>query len=161
MGKKNKLKKPTLAGSKTVIGFSVVMLLLFVGMAYLASHIQPARSRRPDSPQIPIYFERAEDAMPFPATLDPARFVIGQIRDAYQVAKDAPGVLAQQSCYCYCQRRGHRSLLDCFASTHATSCDICIKEGLLAGQMNRQGKTAEEIRAAIIQDQWANVRSSR
>ncbi len=59
MGKKNKLKKPTLAGSKTVIGFSVVMLLLFVGMAYLASHIQPARSRRPDSPQIPIYFERA------------------------------------------------------------------------------------------------------
>src|SRR5216683_2222753 len=67
MGKKNKLKKPTLAGSKTVIGFSVVMLLLFVGMAYLASHIQPARSRRPDSPQIPIYFERAEDAMPFPA----------------------------------------------------------------------------------------------
>lgn len=33
MGKKNKLKKPTLAGSKTVIGFSVVMPLLFVGMA--------------------------------------------------------------------------------------------------------------------------------
>lgn len=36
--------------------------------------------------------------MPFPATLEAARFVIGQIRDAYQVAKDAPGVLAQQLC---------------------------------------------------------------
>jgi len=56
---------------------------------------------------------------------------------------------------------GHRSLLDCFRDLHATSCDICINEARLAGRLHRQGKTAEEIRAAIIQKQSANLGSSR
>ena len=161
MSKKSKSKKPTLAESKTVIGFAVVMLLLFSGMLYVASHFRPTTSARPDPTQVPVYFKRPADAIPFPPTLDPSTFQLSNIREAYSVAKEIPDVLVQQPCYCYCQRQGHRSLLDCFASLHSTTCTICIKEARLVGQLHRQGKTAEEIRAAIIQKQWANLGSSR
>jgi hypothetical protein len=40
------------------------------------------------------------------------------------------------------------------------SCNICIKEALLAGKMHREGKSVEEIRAAIIHGDWANVVAS-
>lgn len=161
MRKKNRLRKPTLAESKSVIGFAVVTLLAFSGMLYVVFHFHPIASTRPETTQVPVFFKRAKDAMPFPLTLDPARFQISSIREAYSLAKEIPAVLAQQPCYCYCQRQGHRSLLDCFASLHATSCDICINEARLAGQLHRQGKTGEEIRAAIIQKQWASPGSSR
>jgi uncharacterized protein with PCYCGC motif len=161
MGKKSRLQKPTLAESKSVIGFAVVMLLAFLGMLYGVFHSRPEAPVQGASHQVPIYFRRIADAMPFPPTLDPSQFQISTIREAYSVAKEIPEVLAQQPCYCYCQRQGHRSLLDCFTSLHATSCDICINEARLAGQLSRQGKTAEEIRAAIIQKDSANLGSSR
>jgi hypothetical protein len=37
---------------------------------------------------------------------------------AYQIASQIPGVIAQQPCFCYCDKFGHRSLLDCYASDH-------------------------------------------
>jgi hypothetical protein len=98
--------------------------------------------------------------MPFPATLDPAPFKRADVRQAYQVAKEIPGVLAEQPCYCYCQRQGHRGLLDCFRTEHASNCTMCIKEALLAGKMHREGKSTGEIRAAIIHGDWANVVTS-
>jgi len=161
MSKKNELQKPTLAESKSVIGFAVAMLLAFLGMLYGFFHSRPVPSVQDDSHQVPVYFNRAADAMPFPPTLDPSQFQISAMREAYSVAKEIPGVLAQQPCYCFCQRQGHRSLLDCFTSLHATSCDICINEARLAGQLSRQSKTAEEIRAAIIQKQGVNLGSSK
>jgi hypothetical protein len=161
MSKKSELKKATLAESKFVIGFAMAMLLAFLVMVYLVFYFYPRTSARTEPSQVPVYFSRAADAMPFPPTLDPSQFQIGTIREAYSVAKETPDVLAQQPCYCYCQRQGHRSLLDCFSSLHATSCDICINEARLAGQLHRQGKAAEEIRAAIIQKRWANLGSSK
>jgi hypothetical protein len=66
--------------------------------------------------------------------------------------------VAQQPWYCGCDRIGHRNLLDCFRSTHATGCGICVKEAILANRMHDAGKTGEEIRAAIISGEWNNVR---
>jgi hypothetical protein len=155
MGKKSRLQNPTLAESESVVGFAVVMLLAFLGMLYGVFHFRPEASVQGDSHQVPIYFKRAADAMPFPPTLDLPQFQISTIREAYSVAKEIPEipeipeVLTQRPCYCYCQRQG--SLLDCFTSLHATSCDICINEARLAGHLSRQGKTTEEICAAIIQ----------
>jgi hypothetical protein len=40
------------------------------------------------------------------------------IERAYRVAHRIPGVLAQQPCYCWCNKFGHGSLLDCYASDH-------------------------------------------
>jgi hypothetical protein len=151
MGKKHKLPKPTLAESKAAIAFGGAFLLMCVGGVYAVYHVSSSRSVRPDLNQVPVYFKQAKNAMPFPQTPDPAQFQLASVREAYSVAKDIPDVLAQQPCYCYCQRQGHRSLLDCFASLHSTSCNICINEARLAGQLHRQGKTPEEIRTAIIQ----------
>ncbi len=52
-------------------------------------------------------------------TLSPARFR-GAVRRAYQVAREIPDLLDKLFCYCYCGRTfGHKSLLSCYASTHA------------------------------------------
>lgn len=133
---------------------------LWGAVAYQAIHAKPKPKASQTAQGIPVYFKRPEDAMPFPATLDPAKFKNASVCSAYQVAREIPEVLAQQPCYCYCQRIGHRGLLDCFRTEHAATCNICIKEALLAGQMHREGKTAEEIRAAIIHGDWGNIPSS-
>jgi len=161
MGKKHKLPKPTLAESKAAIVFGVGFLLFLLLMPYAAYRLKSSSSARLEPDQVPVYFKRVEDARPFPQTLDPAQFQITNIREAYSAAKEIPEVLAQQPCYCHCQRQGHRSLLDCFASLHSTSCDICINEARLAGRLHREGKSAEDIRAAIIAKQWANHGGSK
>ncbi len=114
MGKKHKLLKPTLEESKAAIAFGGAFLLMCVGGVYAVYHISSSRSVRPDLNPVPVYFKQAKEAMPFPETLDPAQFQIANVREVYSVAKEIPDVLAQQPCYCYCQRQGHRSLLDCF-----------------------------------------------
>lgn len=160
MGKKSKLKKPTLAESKSAIWFGLFMLLGLIGIVYAASHLRLS-STPSDSSQVPIYFKRVQDAVPFPKTLDPSQFQVQSIREAYSAAKEIPDVLVQQPCYCDCQRMGHRSLLDCFRDLHATTCDICINEARLAGRLHREGKTTEEIRAAVIAKQWTNLQDSK
>ena len=160
MRSKRKPKQSDLWGRNALIGMVVVAVLVFAGIFFEALRAKPARPEDARAGPVPIYFRSVADAMPFPATLDPAKFQRRDIREAYQVAKEIPEVLAQQPCYCYCERKGHRGLLDCFRTEHAASCDICIKEALLAGQMHRQGKSTEEIRRAIIQGPWAGDRSS-
>ena len=159
--KKNKAKeKSDLYDHKFMIGFGVVVALMFGGIFYVGLRTNSTDRKSPTAGLVPIYFQSAKDAMPFPAALDPAAFKNPVIREAYQVAKDIPEVLVEQPCYCYCQRKGHRGLLDCFKTDHAASCNICIKEALLAGEMHRRGKSAEEIRNAIIQGEWASVGGS-
>ena len=157
---KRKPKKSDLYGHKFMIGFGVVVILVFAGICYMGIHAKPPGQTTPTAGPVPIYFRSAKEARPLPETLGPEKFQRGDIRDAYRVAKEIPEVLAQQPCYCYCERKGHRGLLDCFRTEHAASCNICIKEALLASEMHRQGKSAEEIRSAIIQGQWASLGGS-
>ncbi len=69
---------------------------------------------------IPPYFDSAEEAKPFPKLL-PATYFSNTplVARAYRAAALIPEVVAQQPCYCFCDRYGHRSLLDCYASNHA------------------------------------------
>jgi hypothetical protein len=95
---------------------------------------------------------------PFPVTLDPKQFPDALNRNVYALAAKIRPVLYQQPCYCYCDRHaGHKSLLDCFASTHGTECDICQKEAVLSYQLTQKGKTPAQIRAAIIRGDWRAV----
>jgi hypothetical protein len=69
---------------------------------------------------------------------------------AYAAAQEVPQVLDGLYCHCQCKENfDHRSLLTCFQSEHAASCDICIGEAMLAAEMHRQGRTLEEIRQAV------------
>ena len=69
---------------------------------------------------------------------------------AYAAARALPEVFDGVYCYCHCKEdMGHRSLLTCYQSEHAASCDICLAEGEMAATMHAQGATLDEIRRAI------------
>lgn len=160
MGRKPKPKKSDHFGLALLICMGIAVILVVSVLFYEAMRSNPQQPQRAGTGTVPVYYTRAENKKPFPATLDPRIFKRTDVREAYQVAKEIPDVLAQQPCYCYCQRKGHRGLLDCFRTDHAASCDICIRETLLAGEMHRQGKSAEEIRSTIMERQWANLGGS-
>src|SRR5271169_2604240 len=82
------------------------------------------------TPRVPPYHRSAKAAQPFPETLPPSRFGNNLIvARAYEIAHLIPGVLAQQPCYCGCDKHfGHASLLDCYASDHTAGCMVCLKE---------------------------------
>jgi hypothetical protein len=69
---------------------------------------------------------------------------------AYTAARTMPAVFDGLYCYCHCKEEmRHVSLLTCYESEHAASCDICLTEATMAAQMHGQGSTLEEIRRAI------------
>ena len=72
-------------------------------------------------------------------------------RPGYAAAREFPHVLDGIYCHCDCDERHDslRSLLGCFESDMATRCGICHGEGRLAGRLAREGKSLDEIRAAI------------
>ena len=95
---------------------------------------------------------------PIPVTLDPKQFPDALSRNVYTLAAKIKPVLYQQPCYCYCDRHaGHKSLLDCYVSTHGTECEICQKEAILSYKLTQKGKTPEQIRASIIHGDWKSV----
>lgn len=67
---------------------------------------------------IPPFFASAEAAEPLPKTLSPKLFPDPHVAAAHRAAERIPSVLAQQPCYCHCDKFGHRSLLDCFTTKH-------------------------------------------
>ena len=73
----------------------------------------------PAARPVPPYHASAEAAKPFPQ-LVPAEYFRDYplVARAYRIAGQIPGVIAQQPCFCYCDKFGHRSLLDCYASDH-------------------------------------------
>ncbi|NOT63719.1 MAG: hypothetical protein HOP19_26190 [Acidobacteria bacterium] len=110
------------------------------------------------TPRVPDYVANIAAARPLPKTLSPEQFSSASVKAAYRIAQEYPDVLAQQPCYCYCDTGfGHKSLLDCHIDTHSAECMVCMKEALLAGKMHQQGKSAEQIRAAINQGDWKDV----
>jgi hypothetical protein len=88
-------------------------------------------------------------AGPTQVTLDPSLFT-GDVRDAYQSARQHPDVLVQLHCYCGCDRElGHRNLLDCFRGRHAAQCEICLGEANMAATMADKGQSIDEMINAI------------
>jgi len=127
------------------------------------SHSSNSKAEDKYEPPVPPYYKSAKEAEPLPATLPPVRFA-GRpvVVTAYTIAKKIPQVLAQQPCYCGCDREfDHHSLLDCYSSEHTAGCAVCVKESFLAYEMTQQHKTRAEIRAAIIHGDWRGVDINR
>ena len=54
-------------------------------------------------------------------TLPPVMFS-GEVREAYQIARDIPEVLDDLYCYCLCRENfGHKNLLTCYVDNHAAT----------------------------------------
>jgi hypothetical protein len=76
---------------------------------------------------------------------------------AYELASKIPTVLHQQPCYCHCDRIGHNSLHSCYENTHGAQCTTCLKELYYSYQQHQKGKTAAQIRAGIIKEEWQQI----
>jgi hypothetical protein len=100
---------------------------------------------------MPAHFEVPPSKSSLGPTLDPASFT-GITRDAYHAAREIPVTLAQLPCYCHCdQGFGHKSLYSCFQDEHASHCDVCVREALLALKLEKEQKmTPAQIRDTIV-----------
>ncbi len=77
---------------------------------------------------------------------------------AYQMAAKVPAVLHQLPCYCRCDRAlGHNSLHSCFEGLHGAECSTCMKEGVYAYKMTKQGKTVKQIRDGIEKGDYETI----
>jgi len=82
-------------------------------------------------------------------TLSPVYFT-GEVAMSYAVAKEIPEILDSLHCYCECKKNlGHKSLLTCYVTEHATNCDLCIDEALMASRLHKEGYDAVSIRKAV------------
>lgn len=80
----------------------------------------------------------------------PSKLFVGRVRSAYAVAKAIPNVVDKLYCYCQCQENmGHKSLLSCYADTHAANCNVCLTEVEMAAKMTDKGLCPAEIQKAI------------
>jgi hypothetical protein len=105
----------------------------------------------PAANTIPAHFEVAPSRSSLGPTLNPGLFS-GITRDAYSAAQEIPVTLAQLPCYCHCdQGFGHKSLYSCFQDEHASHCDVCVREALLALKLEKEQKlTPPQIRDTIV-----------
>lgn len=72
----------------------------------------------------------------------------------YKIAVKEPTLLKLQPCFCFCDTMGHRSLLYCFwkdgkaggqFDEHASECNICYGEAMLALLWQNAGATPADI----------------
>lgn len=70
---------------------------------------------------------------------------------AFDAIRSIPAIADGIRCHCGCaERDGFYSLLSCYEGEGmARMCMICQGEGRMAERMHRQGRTLDEIRAAI------------
>ena len=154
---------------KILVAFVLVIAAIIVSWSWsreqpiLAGKTQPVTQlpSRPAQEQIhvheyavkgrvPAFFATAPDPATLQPTLSPQLFT-GNIRLAYQAAKEIPQTLAQLPCYCHCDRgHNHKSLHSCFETEHGENCGICIGEALMAYNLQKQGVGVTEIRNKVI-----------
>src|SRR5207253_1626991 len=137
MSPQDKRKKPGKG-----IPLPIVLLLAAVAAAFvwMLLRARTASTAHPD-PRAGITAQHV-----LPAT----NFAQPDVAATYAQAKEIPEVLDAIYCHCDCHiHAGHRSLLTCFESEHGSNCDTCMGEVRLAYQMHKQGKSIQEIRAAI------------
>jgi hypothetical protein len=110
---------------------------------------------------VPAYHAQAPQGA-LPATMNPDLFTDPVVQNAYAIAAKIKKALYQQPCYCHCDRsQGHKSLLDCFASKHGAGCGTCIYEDFYTFEQLGKGKTAAQIRAAIIKGEWKSIDATK
>lgn len=100
--------------------------------------------------QAPPTTRATADAAGVNKVLDPAGFSDPRVRAAYAAAKEYAHVLEEIYCYCHCKKNiGHRALIECYESDHASNCDVCMNEAVIAARMTKDGRTPQEIQKAI------------
>ena len=88
MGRRGAPKKSDLFRQELIVGKGLVLLVLFPVVFYKALRSKLVYPDQASAAAVPVYYNRAQDALPFPATIEPGVFKRPDVRAAYQVAKD-------------------------------------------------------------------------
>jgi len=98
---------------------NILIFIIFTSGMALAHGDHPKNLKQENDPKaFKILKEKSIDPHTgLPKTLDPHLFK-GKARQAYQIAKEIPQILAQIPCFCDCDVFGHENLLDCFIDQH-------------------------------------------
>jgi len=139
---KNVTKKSSY-GAWLIAGISVLALAAVVTTTV-------GRKGRPTDGHAPVVVPTGRSDASL--VLDPARFADSRQREAYAAARQIPAVLNQLYCWCGCKENPatrHRALLECYETEHASQCDICMGEAMIARSLVEQG--VSDVRR--IQDQ--------
>jgi hypothetical protein len=102
------------------IPYPVLIFLILAFCSFILVNGESAKSfaQGTDPKAFKILKERMMNPQTgLPKTIDPNLFE-GKAKDAYQVAKEIPEILAQVPCFCGCKAVGHENLLDCFVDEH-------------------------------------------
>jgi hypothetical protein len=101
------------------------------------------------SRELKLVYHDQPPVLPLPDTLNPEQFAQNDPAfAAYTLAARVRRTLYQIPCYCPCDKlKGHKSLLDCFASNHGASCHICQQETIFCFLHRRE--SASQIRKRI------------
>jgi uncharacterized protein with PCYCGC motif len=153
--------KRTAACGAILLSLALGFVLLPQRAASRLPNAGPGMSQTGAEEPVPAFHSTIPQG-PLPATMSPALFTDIVVQNAYTVAARVKKTLYQQPCYCHCDRsQGHGSLLDCFASKHASICEICIREGFYSYEQSRKGKTGAQIREGIERGDWQQVDVSK
>lgn len=140
--------------------YGATLLVAALGVAILAPRAASHLAQVTDEP-VPAFHNEAPQGQ-LAATESPTQFSDIVVQNAYILAARVKKILYQQPCYCHCDRsQGHKSLLDCFASKHGAGCGTCIYEDFYTYEQLGKGKTASQIRAAIIKGEWKSVDAAK
>ncbi len=128
-----------------VFGFALGLVLVPPQAASKSPQDANPPQAAADEP-VPAYHAQAPRGE-LPATMNPDLFTDPVVQNAYAIAAKIKKALYQQPCYCHCDRsQGHKSLLDCYFYTF---------------EQLSKGKTAAQIRAAIIKGEWKSVDATK
>lgn len=127
----------------------VVIIPLFTGLTGCSTPVQSSSSQGLKMASM--------DQMPAAVQKAPVN-----VREAYQFGVANPDALKNVPCYCGCGAVGHTSNYSCYVKetrpsgeivfdTHALGCGICVDIAQDVMKYTRQGKSPQEIRAAIDQ----------
>ena len=117
--------------------------LLAVGVGLPALFVAVARTPRAVARSLDARGLRVSGAGRADATrvLPAALFSDARVQNAYRLAAQIPVTLNQLYCWCGCIERGMRSNLECFETTHASVCEICLAGAEVAWALKQQGVT--------------------
>jgi hypothetical protein len=134
--------------------FAAALLVL---MLPPGARLNAKQAARQSEEPVPAYHAQPPTGA-LPETMDATQFDNPVIKNAYALAAKVKKVLYQQPCYCHCDRaHGHGSLLDCFASTHGSMCNVCMGEALYSYEQTRAGRNPAQIREGIERGDWQHV----
>ena len=138
--------------------FAAVLAALLLGAFALpaAAQAQPEHTHAGHATRRPAPKVKSHHPDPRPGVTGRSvlrgEIVPSRAREVYTIAARIPSILDGLYCHCDCHDRDERrSLLSCFEDDMATTCGICQGQARMAGELHAQGKTLNEIRAALDQ----------